>query len=74
MAWAIAFLYENTVEAIQISFISVHLPLCYVGEYVTPKMFSLHCLCPSIFDLVKVTSKSSSKISWFMTLIPSIFF
>ena len=49
----------------------VHIDIYSVGKevkvsrlYVTPKMFSLHCLCPSIFDLVKFTSKSSSKISW----------
>ena len=31
MALAIAFLCENTVKAIQISFIYIHLPLCLIG-------------------------------------------
>ena len=35
MAVAIAFLCENTVEAILISFISDHLPLWYVLQYST---------------------------------------
>ena len=35
MALAIVFLCENAVEAIQISFISVHLPLCYFDPMAT---------------------------------------
>ena len=31
MALAIVFLCENTVKAIQISFIYIHLPLCLIG-------------------------------------------